>query len=128
MVTHAFLYSQQQGIKNQLLDSACLDSLKSVLFDSGQVGGMEHLGEVAEYLKNPHLDRAAAMALCKLHNCTLNTMNTIMGHHTSQCGYASLVYFWGVQPRPFPPKISGIGPTFGKGSKSVGPDLLCFQA
>ena len=32
---------------------------------TGQVGGMDILGEVAEYLKYPHLEKAARMALCK---------------------------------------------------------------
>lgn len=38
------------------------ESLKAI----GQVGGMDILGEVAEYLKYPHLERAAQMALLEI--------------------------------------------------------------
>jgi len=38
------------------------ESLKAI----GQVGGMDILGEVAEYLKFPHLEKAASMALYEI--------------------------------------------------------------
>ena len=55
-----------------------LQSIKSLVF-AGEVGGMDILPEVAEYLKVPNLDRDAARALYAIWHRPSSNDPTVVG-------------------------------------------------